>query len=637
MIRLMLAVAFLCGPAMAQTVPVFTGPEGRPAVPNRDAISLNQVTTAIGAKCDLAASACTVTPQGGTASQTLAKTQGKRLQIEAFSGLHADRVTDDAAILQTALNTAVSTGSYVLELGPHGYLVDSANLTIPQGVKLTCSGGRMGEAQPTTSTTSVDYSQLPCTIVLNPSFTILRGAQSVIDGVNVVNKNYMVPATLRQAVNLISLFSGTALTDAGGDAWIRNSTVLGFNNCSINNGQQRERIEHLWGDCTNGVYNSQSHDISRYSDVHLWPFLTVHTSWIGNGNYAIKGFSNNGQGAIRVTWAAPTGPNAPATVEPPVTGDTLFVTTSSDQTAGTYGTEAQGVPYSVHGKWTITVVDGGHFDLQGSTYPSAVGIGVISTAGSSILVAPSPSILNGACGPGMAVSGSGIPSSATVTGVYQNQIVILPAATASGAITATCTPVSGLSGGAAIIDPFYRAGTAFSWDNGEHNTCDHCFDFGHEIGFHFGTRAGWTECDDCSTEGSENQSATSSGFYIAPGAYNTTVKGGYVGSKSSNIALNENTNNPASVFIGVSFGAGSLYTPTINLQVGNIIVTGSTLAANGATGDVAARGSIYLGSSMSTGSAIFSANNFGQAKFQAASPSASATLTQGLNISGGGP
>lgn len=577
-----------------------------------------------------------VTASGATAAQTLAQRAAKNLQIEDFAGLHADGLGDDAAVLQASLNQAAQSNSMTLELGPHVYLVDSANLVIPAGVHFACRGGRMGERQPTTSVAVLDFSQTPCTIRLNPAYTIMRGAQSVVEGINVVNKSYVAPTSLRQAVNLVAGFSGTAFTDAGSDAWIRKSTVLGFSNCAVDNGQQRDQIEHFWGDCTNGLYNSQSHDISRYSHAEMWPFTTVHTSWVGNGNYAIKGLANNGAGLVRVTWAAPAGPNAPAAVEPPVTGDTVFITTSSDQAAGTYGTEAQGVPYTLHGKWTITVVDGAHFDLQGSVYPAAANVAGTIASGSPILVATTPSP-NALCGPGMAIGGAGIPAGATVMGVYQNQVVMSALATAGGAITATCAPVAGLAGGAAVIDPFYRAGTAFHWDNGEHNTCDHCFDYGHEISFGFGARAGWTECDDCSSEGAQDQSATSSAFFIAAGAYNTIVKGGYVGNKGFDVFLADTSYGPAHMFNGVSFNTGSLATPTLNLAAGNIIVTGSALAPNGATADLNNRGSIVLGAGMAGGSAIFSANNLGQAKFAAASAGAAAVLLQNANISGGGP
>ena len=70
---------------------------------------------------------------------------------------------------------------------------------------------------------------------------------------------------------------------------------------------------------------------------------------IAPGVVAISGAANNGSGLVRLTVASTTGWT---------TGDFKSVS------AVTGTTEA-------NGHWTITVIDGTHIDLQGSTYANA--------------------------------------------------------------------------------------------------------------------------------------------------------------------------------------------------------------------------------------------------------------------------
>lgn len=99
-----------------------------------------------------------------------------------------------------------------------------------------------------------------------------------------------------------------------------------------------------------------------------------HEDFIGSWN--ITGAANNGSGAIRLTLSTPTGWTAATATQ--ATGDQLTV-------SGVNGTT------EANGTWLITVVDGTHIDLQGSTFTNAYtsgGVAKYVDTGGTILLYP---------------------------------------------------------------------------------------------------------------------------------------------------------------------------------------------------------------------------------------------------------
>lgn len=604
---LILALALASGLAFAQSAP--NSPRGY--VP-----SAEEWRTTWTSKLDTTgnASGAIVTVPGGTAARSLASRFP--LQVDDIAGIHGDGVTDDTAALQTALNLAASSGRYALTLGPRQYLVNSASLIIPDRVTFNCVGGTMGEYKnPTISPPSINYSILPCYIRLNPAYTILRGAQTVVDGINVINSTYVAPTTMRQAVNLVAAFAGTAFTNMGSDATLRNSTILGFDSCSTNTGQQRDRLDHVFGDCRSGLYQSRSHDVSRYRDVHLWPFLTVHTSWFSNGTYTVNGLAPNGTGGVRVTITVG--------AEPPVTGDKVWL-------AGT-----QGLSYAFRGAWTVTVIDSTHIDLQGASWPSSsVFLAMSTTAGST---SATTTTVNAAAlaGPGMLASGAGVAPGSTIVAVYQNIVILsLPAiATQSGG--AVQVGPNSVAGGQALIDVTYRSGKAFDWNHSENSSCTDCFEFGHEVGYYFGDGAAAVSCTNCVSDNAYTESNTSKCIWFDAGSHSNSVIGGWFDTKGYTAYISEANSLASSRIVGAGMSAGSMYTSTILVLSGNFQMTSSALTPTGYTAELPRRGSIYIADA--PGTALFVGNDFGLAKFAAQNPAAVARLTQAGNVSGGGP
>lgn len=266
-------------------------------------------------------------------------------------------LVDDAAALQSALNYVGGLGGGIVSLAPgKKYLIDSADLVIPEGVCL------MGAGYPGGKRDNSDYTQMPG-LILNPARTIKLRKHSEIARVCIRRKGMTAPQTWREAVQEVANFAGTAIVigDLGGgyiteDAAVRDAFIIGFNLAINANNCGRTVFQNIYGDNINGLRLDNVKDTARVDSVHFWPFLNATRSWSWS-TYSVTGCVNNGAGLIRVTCPG----------HPFITGDTARI----NYVTGT--TEA-------NGRWTVTVIDDSTFDLQGSAFASAYVSGGVVTA-----------------------------------------------------------------------------------------------------------------------------------------------------------------------------------------------------------------------------------------------------------------
>ena len=530
-----------------------------------------------------------------------------------IAGLAGDGVTDDGPVIQAALTArAAAGGGPVAIAGAGRYLINSANLAIPRNVTLTCEAPMMGEQAPTEN-----WLAAPCALIVNPAYTVQVGQQASLSNFAVMRKG-LVPATsMRTAVQSVAAFAGTGVTITGIDAHIDKSMVVGFATCIADAGFAREMVLDLGGDCTAGMTQDNSHDISRYTRVEIFPYATGtgnYVSWANNGTYAIQGLANNGAGLIRVTFTPG--------VEAPVTGDLIAI----------YG--VKGVPQSVTQRYTVTVIDDTHFDLQGSAWPGTFTTGASSTSGSPTLTAVTSA---SGLGVGMAMTGGNFPANTTITAInlIAGSPMVVSLTMSANAMSTVAggsynfVPVSTVAGTGAI-DTTYRSGKAFAWTNGENNTCDHCFEFGHQIGYYFGVGSLWTELTASSSDALEYQDPNTFGMVFDVGSADGIVHGGYFGSKGRALYMT-NGPGPGSKFSGVSFNVGSAYSPALQFVSGPAILSGCSLAPLYGVGS----GSIVLGSDPSK--VIFSGNDFGATPISGVNDTAAARVIAAANNSGAGP
>lgn len=261
-------------------------------------------------------------------------------------------VTDCVAIAQAALNalhSPLATG--VLDFTGGRWLMDSALLLVPEGCGLIGPWENLGEKS------NMDYSNVQSVILLNPTYGIRytgRGAST--RGLGIFKKGLTAPTTLRQGLDLVNSFAGTAIQFGDGvtlnmasDGYVGYCMFLGFAegvNCTQN---ERPHIEYINGDCLTLVHQNFVTDMNHLGDCHAWPFLTARLAGASLTQYTVSNCTNNGGGLIRVTTSAPT---------VLATGDRVII----NSVTGT--TEANGA-------WIITLINATTFDLNASTFSNA--------------------------------------------------------------------------------------------------------------------------------------------------------------------------------------------------------------------------------------------------------------------------
>jgi hypothetical protein len=462
---------------------------------------------------------------------------------------------DDRPTVNAAL-TAMRSVNGTVYLGKYRYLINSANIVVPSGVTLACStpwaGGKDANG-------TWNYASRPCSLVLNPSYTVSLSARSKMDGITVISSSITTqPATVQAALMMVAGFGGTGITVNGMDALIERTLILGFTTCLYSSGWERLQTRTVYGDCTNGMVLDNSHDIARINDTEWYPFLTTNIATTTTSQ-SIRGAADNGSGIYRITVSS----------------------TAAFSTGNTVWTTQIGGAQGANGKFTATVVDSTHIDLQGAKYaPSTTGnttsrstyVTVASTANLAI---------------GQTVSGTGIPGGATVAAVWRtaSAITLSAAATAtSSGVTLSFANGAYTSGGTLWIDTNQRSGTGFTFTNGEGNICEHCFAIGYNTGFHLGIGSLWTRL--IASDVDQNISLTdptSIAFLIDGTANANTIADGVTSSIGRSLVVNTTGTGPqiiSNIHLNV-WAVGSNGGNAIELDNGRIDVINSETILSG--------------------------------------------------------
>ncbi len=266
---------------------------------------------------------------------------GGQYNVENYGAI-GNGIADDTAAIQAAIDAAAAAGGGIVTFTGR-YLIDSADITLKAGVSLGGTWNNFGEITGST----VDYSAVQSSIILNPSFTIRCVQHGCgVKGLVFLKKGLTVPANIREGIDLVATFAGTALTFASGagDIYIGYCFFGGFAFAVHVMDTERPHIEYLQGDCTNGIYIKNCFDMDHLSHCHFWPFLTAHQAW-NVALYAVSNAVDNGAGAIRLTIGA----------NVLQTGDSVVATGINGIT---------GVP----GRFAITKINPTTIDLIGSTF-----------------------------------------------------------------------------------------------------------------------------------------------------------------------------------------------------------------------------------------------------------------------------
>lgn len=228
--------------------------------------------------------------------------------VNAQDGFEFETVkdTDAKASLEALFAERREDGGDVI-LSPG--MVRVSSLHIPAGVTVRGSSNRPGEEKGTR-----DYTRLGTIIWLDPGGTITLEDLASLENVTILNPelryvkviNGVPDATEAQVMGTavyttgpfagqyagVAQYSGTAITINGDDTVVKDCLVIGFEWAyksppyadpppTMTAGPARQNISGLWADCTNGIDISESWDVGRIRDCHMWGFFVAHTgfSW----------------------------------------------------------------------------------------------------------------------------------------------------------------------------------------------------------------------------------------------------------------------------------------------------------------------------------------------------------------------
>ena len=465
-------------------------------------------------------SGITTTATSGTTAAKLTDVAARTYYVDDFGAVGAAAGTppsvDDTTAINAALSAAGTAGGGRVFLNPaKGYLLNSAVLTVPHGVELACPA-----PAPKYDPNSNNHTAHSCAVYINPAYTpVVAGT---LENIYVINKNLTYPTTLRAAINAVAAFSGTGVSMTDHDARLRNVMILGFNQCVSVNGYYHPQIEHLMGDCTNGLYANNVQDLARVEHVEFFPFTTYPSAQYSDAPYyqlAVSGAADNGSGAYRITVS---------TTAKLATGDTVFIS-------------GIGGAVGANGRYTVTVVDNIHIDLQSeSDAPTPT---IATTSGSTFVTVSS--VANLAIG--QSISGTNIPGGATITAVWPQSLAITISAAATGTgsgISATVTNGAYTSGGQVAISPSYRTGTGFNITNSDGFYIYNGFVFFYENGFVYGTGSITGVCSLCTVDAPEylvKGSALTGVTFSGTSNYGNRWTGGYIASQRNGIVQTSTT------------------------------------------------------------------------------------------------
>lgn len=278
-----------------------------------------------------------------------------RTHVQADRPLHVrdfgavgDGTTDDTAAVQAAIDAASALGGGIVQFGPRRYRIGPAGLDLRAQVTL------QGSRHPGAQRASANYAGARFALLLDPAGGIRVRRNGGISGLALIRQGLSTVTTLRQALDQVAAFAGTAIRvgdtsgNTGTDARLERLLILGFDTAIEVVLSQRVSISDIAADCRNGIVLRESYDVSRVRDVHLWPFVTGNLGGISIATFTVAGVANAG-GQVRITTTGAHGLLA---------GDTVFVT------------DVGGVP-GANGRFAVAVPAPDQLDLAGSVFSGA--------------------------------------------------------------------------------------------------------------------------------------------------------------------------------------------------------------------------------------------------------------------------
>lgn len=491
-------------------------------------------------------SGSTVTSSGLTLPLTNWVNRGNIFNPVTDHAAPTDGVTDATTALLASLTDCTNAGGGTVTWGPYrlALLTPSTQFHVSPGCNIANSYA------PSYSTT-VDYSAVVPALVMVPSSKIYLDGHASMSGALIYASTLTVPTTTRQAVNMISGFSGTALQLNGRYVDVENVQILGFANPISAISRSNVYMRNVFTDGTNGPAMSGCNDVCVWDTVEAWPYLTASQSWT-QINTTLTGSPTNDGGLIQLPVAD---------TSSFVTGDTLFVTGVGGYTGA-------------NSKWAVTVIDSTHLDLQSSqSTPTAT---AALTSGSNVVVLTSPNI---SIGVGQTVTDTttgGNVSGGTTVVFRSGPYVYLSAPAAGTGATDSLSFANGAytSGGTVYLDTNYRSGIGFTLTSNDGLWCYMCYPDEYSVGFQLTNEVTDNFFGSLVDGNPVLNDPTSIGIELLGTTAGTSWYGGYIVTAGQPIIVNE-TGNYSNTLSIPRIGSGPSGTATIAVLAGRAQFLGS--------------------------------------------------------------
>lgn len=208
---------------------------------------------------------------GAVLRTMLAKTRETSVSVDDFGAqgvLSGAPTVNDASAFVLAIAEAAARGGGVVRYYKR-HLINN-NITIPRGVTIEGPQARADPGNPFADRTGF-FASLPTVpaLILNPAATITHQGAGGFDKVYIFRKGLVLDGT-----DLATSYTGTAITTGASDAvFIRDCSILGFQNAAAQGGTARVTWDSVLIDCNNGIRQETSYDENTYKDVHCYGVL----------------------------------------------------------------------------------------------------------------------------------------------------------------------------------------------------------------------------------------------------------------------------------------------------------------------------------------------------------------------------
>lgn len=413
--------------------------------------------------------------------------------------------SDDAGIIQAALDAAAAVGGGRVILGPYSYRSNST-ITVPNKVYLEGAGLACDVYQLPFDYTNKEFAIYANVTGTTPAVKLNGGMKNVTilqDRVRTLGN----PTTREQNATYVSGFTGYGVNIGDGtnpgpsnNTDMENVIIGGFARGINTNYSAQDRKKHIFIDCTNGYFLKDSHDDDKNDHIECWEFLTTNRAG-ASATWDIVSIADNGNGLWRLTTAT----------QDLVTGEIINIRTANQGGEG------------ITGRWTATVINTTTVDLQGSAV-SVANSGTTISGNTYVAVASKTNLRRG-----MAISGTGIATGTLIAGVWadRNAISMTIAATASGTNTLTYTSNAYTASSMDMVyNGNYRSGEGFHIENTEGAVFNEAFPFAYENSFNLVNAVGISAVNSHADGGHNIGSITGAAIRFGVGCYNNYMQFG---------------------------------------------------------------------------------------------------------------